>query len=81
MSLADPHKAYLLRKAMHYFNTQRQYREEAHGKPLIEVGWRVVSEGWNSIYLTVRAAGLLPRWRAVLPMQQFSLRLSCISAA
>lgn len=36
-SLADPHKAYLLRKAMHYFNTQRQHREEAHDKPLIEV--------------------------------------------
>lgn len=38
-SLADPHKAYLLRKAMHYFNTQRQHREEAHDKPLIEVGY------------------------------------------
>jgi hypothetical protein len=36
-SLADPHKAYLLRKAMHYFNTQRQHRQEAHDKPLIEV--------------------------------------------
>jgi hypothetical protein len=35
-SLADPHKAYLLRKAMHYFNTQRQHRQEAHDKPLIE---------------------------------------------
>jgi hypothetical protein len=39
-SLADPHKAYLLRKAMHYFNTQRQHMQEAsaHDKPLIEVG-------------------------------------------
>ena len=36
-SLSDPHKAYLLRKAMHYFNTQRQHRQEAHDKPLIEV--------------------------------------------
>lgn len=36
-SLSDPHKAYLLRKAMHYFNTQRQHRVEAQDKPLIEV--------------------------------------------
>jgi hypothetical protein len=36
-SLSDPHKAYLLRKAMHYFNTQRQHRLEAQDKPLIEV--------------------------------------------
>ena len=36
-SLADPHKAYLLRKAVHYFNTQRQHRQEAQDKPLIEV--------------------------------------------
>lgn len=40
-SLSDPHKAYLLRKAMHYFNTQRQHRQEAHDKPLIEVGGRI----------------------------------------
>lgn len=36
-SLADPHKAYLLRKAVHYFNTQRQHRAESQDKPLIEV--------------------------------------------
>lgn len=54
-SLADPHKAYLLRKAMHYFNTQRQHRQEAsaHDKPLIEV--------WSSnLVLPGRGPGATP---------------------
>lgn len=42
MSLSDPHKAYLLRKAVHYFNTQLKYRANIDkyptNKPIIQVG-------------------------------------------
>lgn len=41
ISLADPHKAYLLRKAVHYFNTQLKYRANIDlfptNKPIIQV--------------------------------------------
>lgn len=41
LSLADPHKAYLLRKAVHYFNTRLQYKPNIdnypRNKPIIQV--------------------------------------------
>lgn len=46
LSLADPHKAYLLRKAMHFFNTQRTHAEQqgrAARQPVIEVRPRVMA--------------------------------------
>jgi hypothetical protein len=41
LSLSDPHKAYLLRKAVHYFNTRLLYRQGIDNyptnKPIIQV--------------------------------------------
>lgn len=41
LSLSDPHKAYLLRKAVHYFNTRLLYRPNIDNyptnKPIIQV--------------------------------------------
>jgi hypothetical protein len=41
VSLSDPHKAYLLRKAMHFFNTRLKYRPNIDNypssKPVIQV--------------------------------------------
>lgn len=41
LSLADPHKAYLLRKAMHYFNTRLKFKANIDlfptNKPIIQV--------------------------------------------
>lgn len=33
VSLSDPHKAYLLRKAMHFFNTRLKYRPNIDNYP------------------------------------------------
>jgi hypothetical protein len=42
LSLSDPQKAYLLRKAVHYFNTRLLYRPNIDNyptnKPIIQVG-------------------------------------------
>jgi hypothetical protein len=63
-SLSDPHKAYLLRKAMHYFNTQRQHRVEAQDKPLIEVcthaTWRNACRKPNGLRHCDLPAAFLP---------------------